>query len=177
MLTVWRQHLIWASTFQRCAACKWSHEPPFSLLVHVRRLLTRVSRPQLNMLSRIWSQPYGLSFFLLFMILFTESSTVHSDHPGHRHGGKPDLRPVQHGHRHDQDHRRERQPARVHHRHGRPGPPAVLQPMGEQLCYLLPFLFFLSSEVQECTRQINRPEPIRPLLALWMNCTCRPFIP
>lgn len=53
-----------------------------------------------------------------FFFLFSESHPVHTDHPGHRHGGKPHLRPVQHGHHRHQDHGRQRQPARVHRRHG-----------------------------------------------------------
>ena len=63
------------SEVRRMQMVAWTATPAtrtsFFLLVHVQRLLTRVSRPQLNMLSRIWSQPYGrsLSFFYSWFFL------------------------------------------------------------------------------------------------------------
>ena len=43
----------------------------------------------------------------------TESVPVYHHRAGHGHGGQPELRPVQHGHRHHHGHRHQRQPPHV----------------------------------------------------------------
>lgn len=47
-----------------------------------------------------------------------ESVPVHHHRPGHRHGGQPQLRLVQHGHRPHQHHRHQRQSSRTDRQNG-----------------------------------------------------------
>lgn len=48
---------------------------------------------------------------MYWFIHFPESATVHHHRAGHRHGGQPELRPLQHGHRHHLRQGHQRQPA------------------------------------------------------------------
>lgn len=59
------------------------------------------------------------SFFLsLWLLLFTESISVHPHCPGHRYGREPELRTLQHSHSSHLHHRHQRQSPRVHRQDG-----------------------------------------------------------
>lgn len=62
--------------------------------------------------------PLTFAELLHNFLTFAESVSVHADRAGHRHGGQPELRPLQHGDGSHHRHRHQRQPSRARRQNG-----------------------------------------------------------